>query len=175
MSASPATSSSSASTSPATGATQGQVEPLVLTPEQVRESFPAVMGFLQSYFSCQALRAVVSLQVPDAIGSGCCTVDDLVGRIDDTAAASRDGGGGGGDTKRADPTIRTEALYRCLRLLAARGFFEESAHPEDGSAMYRLTPMGALLQTNVMVGDGPTATAVQRPPSSRRWRAGCST
>jgi hypothetical protein len=159
MSAAPAT-SSSVSTSPATGATHGQVEPPVLTPEQMRESFPAVMGFLQSYFSCQALHAVVRLQVPDAIGSGCCTVDDIVGRIDDLAA-SRDGGG---CTASADTTIRTEALYRCLRLLAARGFFEESANAEDGSAMYRLTPMGALLQTNVVVGgDGDGATANKQP------------
>ena len=124
------------------------MEPLILTPEQTKQSLPAVFGFLTSYFPCQALVTIVRLKVPDAIGSGCITVDDIVRRIDGMESASPINNGSG--------AIRKEALYRCLRLLASCGFFEESASPEDGSAMYRLTPMGALLQTNVP-GDGPIA------------------
>jgi ubiquinone/menaquinone biosynthesis C-methylase UbiE len=124
------------------------VEPLLLTPEQTVQSLPVVFGFLTSYFPCQALLTIVRLKVPDAIGSGCCTVDDIVRRIVDMEAASTSNNG--------TDKIRKEALHRCLRLLATCGFFEESASPEDGSAMYRLTPMGALLQTNVS-SDGKIA------------------
>jgi SAM-dependent methyltransferase len=115
------------------------VEPLVLTADQSAESFPAVMGFLQSYMPCQALYTIVRLKVPDAIGSGCCTVDDVVRRIGQMGGIVDNPG-----------KIRKDALHRCLRLLSVNGFFEESARPEDGSPMYRLTPMGALLQTNVV-------------------------
>jgi O-methyltransferase domain len=124
------------------------------TPDQTRESFPAVMDFLTSYFPCQALYAVVRLKVLDAIGSGCCTVQDIVRRVAEI--------GGGGGSINAEK-IRPEALYRCLRLLATCGFFEESASPEDGSAMYRLTPMGALLQTNVSVATDDGADEKHQP------------
>jgi ubiquinone/menaquinone biosynthesis C-methylase UbiE len=123
------------------------VEPLLLTQEQVRQSFPAVLTFLFSYFPCQALHAVVRLKVPDAIGSGCFTVEDIVRRVVEMEGdASPDSTG----------KIRSDALYRCLRLLATCGFFEESVDPAGGSPMYRLTPMGALLQTKVS-GDGKVA------------------
>lgn len=123
-------------------------EPLLLTPDQIRQSFPAVMNVLFSYFPCQALHAVVRLKVPDAIGSGCRTVEDIVRRIKEMEADEA--------TTNGEGNIRTEALYRCLRLLATRGFFEESVDPEGGSPMYRLTPMGALLQTRAS-GDGKVA------------------
>jgi ubiquinone/menaquinone biosynthesis C-methylase UbiE len=141
--------------SPASSSTapSGSAEPLVLTPDQTLESLPAVMGFLHAYLPCQVLYTVVRLKVPDAIGSRCLTVKEIVGRIAELGGGG--GGGGGGDGSINAEKIRPEALYRCLRLLAANGFFEELATPddEDGWAMYRLTPMGALLQTNVSGGD----------------------
>jgi hypothetical protein len=149
--------------SPTTSSTtpSGTVEPLVLTPDQTRESFPAVMGFLHAYFPGQALYTVVRLKVPDAIGSGCFTVDEIVRRVAEV----------GGGSINADE-IRPEALYRCLRLLAANGFFEESESPEDGSAMYRLTPMGALLQTNVMLAGGGKQPSLG-VASFTTWRRPC--
>jgi SAM-dependent methyltransferase len=107
------------------------VEPLLLSPEQVRENSPAFIGALISHFKSQALYTVAKLKVADAIGSGCASIEEIADKV-------------GGN-------VRKEALYRCVRLLAACGFFEELAGGSDGSAraMYRLTPLGALLQTRV--------------------------
>jgi hypothetical protein len=141
-------------------AVNGAAEPLLLSPEQVREQFQAFVGAATAHFQSQALYAVARLGVADAIGSGRCTIDAIAERIGARA-------------------IRKDALHRCMRLLAAQGFFEEEEAAASGpgsawgEATYRLTPLGALLQTSVSAEMQPSLSCMVlhllEPPMWKAW------
>jgi len=99
--------------------------PKILTPEEIGNAIPSVLGIGQLYFAAQCLNAVVQLAVPDAIGDETLTASEICHRV-------------GGQANE-------DALKRCLRLLALKGLFEEK--DKDGDYAFALTAVGALLQT----------------------------
>jgi SAM-dependent methyltransferase len=138
------------------GSAAAAVEPLLLSPEQVRENLPAFMDTVTGHFKSQALYTIAKLKIADAIGSGCVSIDTI--------------------TERIETKVRKEALYRCIRLLSTCGFFEEVAGDGFGGpvAMYRLTPMGALLQTRVAPEQKQLSVACialhnMEPPMWKAW------
>lgn len=100
--------------------------PKVLSPEQIPGAIPAILGIGQAHFTSQCIYAVVKLGVPDIIGDGKMSVEQLGTQLPET--------------------LNKEYLQRSLRMLTQAGIFEESAGP-DGEHLFSLTDAGALLQT----------------------------
>lgn len=100
--------------------------PFVLKPEEIGENIPKILGLGTAYFAGQCLNTVIKMGVPDALGDEKLTVASLAAKLE------------------GQPN--EEVLFRCMRLLAVQGIFDETAGP-DGEFVFGLTPMGALLQT----------------------------
>jgi hypothetical protein len=89
---------------------QGIYSPFKLSPEEMKESVPAMLGVLNEYFNGQALYTVARLGCADIIGSRTMSAAEIVNEI---------------DASNADKSlVRKEALHRCLRFLTVRGFFK---------------------------------------------------
>ena len=105
----------------------------VLSADEAAASIEPLLKLASEHFASLALSAAVKLKLPDLIGDGTVTAAEL-------AESLR----GRGD---AD-VVNEDALERTMRLLCASGVLDQCAEaPAGRGALYRLTPVGALLQT----------------------------
>ncbi len=111
--------------------------PAALAPKQLGQLF----GLITGYHVSQALRAVVTLGIPDRLAHGPRTSDDLARETETHAGA----------------------LYRVLRFLTGAGLFEEVAPRTFG-----LTALGAGLRSDVP-GTLHTTTLMLLDPAN--WQA----
>jgi len=100
--------------------------PKVLSPEQIPGAIPAILGIGQAHFTSQCIYSIVKLGVPDIIGDGKLSVQQIGAQLPEA--------------------VNKDHLQRTLRLLSLHGIFEESAGP-DGECLFSLSLAGALLQT----------------------------
>lgn len=122
--------------------------PLLLEPSQITSGMADVLTLGQAHFAANCLYAVVKLGVPDVIGDGRLTAPEIVAKLPGRP--------------------NEEVLLRCLRLLALKGIFLESASP-SGECAFSLTAGGALLQTGL---EQPSmACAVQHWLEKPTWSA----
>ena len=104
----------------------------VLSADEAAASIEPLLKLASEHFASLALSAAVKLKLPDLIGDGTVTAAEL--------AESLRG--------RGDADVNEDALERTMRLLCASGVLDQCAEaPEGRGALYRLTPVGALLQT----------------------------
>ena len=104
----------------------------VLSADEVAASIDPLLRLASEHFASLALSAAVKLKLPDLIGDGTVTAADLAESLCSSGHADVNG----------------DALERTMRLLCASGVLEHCAEaPEGRGALYRLTPVGALLQT----------------------------
>ena len=104
----------------------------VLSADEVAAAIDPLLRLASDHFASLALSAAVKLKLPDLIGDGTVTAADL-------AESLRSSG-------HAD--VNEDALERTMRLLCASGVLDHCAEaPEGRGALYRLTAVGALLQT----------------------------
>ena len=111
------------------------IEKAVIEPGNVSDAFPKMRALMQGHWISQCIHAVVMLGVPDVIGEGKCSVDNIAKQLIDKF-----------------PNLNKECLGRSLSLLSNVGVFEESSIIEsDGEriAEYALTDCSKLLQTGV--------------------------
>jgi hypothetical protein len=110
-----------------------------LSPQELQQTVPNFLGMCNAFFSSQALYTVTRLGVADLIGSGSLSVAEIVAGVKEH---DRNSG------KQCYQNLNEDSLFRVMRLLSGTGIFTQTAGP-NGEARYSLTPMGALLQTNV--------------------------
>ena len=104
----------------------------VLSADEAAASIEPLLKLASEHFASLALSAAVKLKLPDLIGDGTVTAAEL--------AESLRG--------RSDADVNEDALERTMRLLCASGVLDQCAEAPGGrGALYRLSPVGALLQT----------------------------
>jgi len=107
-------------------AKSSDAEPMLLSGDQLPLAIPTILAIGQAHFTSQCIYTIVKLGIPDIIGNGKRTVEEMSGHLSET--------------------VNKDYLQRCMRLLSLAGIFEEFGGP-DGEFMFGLTPAGALLQT----------------------------
>jgi hypothetical protein len=101
--------------------------PKILSGPEIGEAMPKILGAGQAHFAAQPIYLVVHLGVPNAIGAGCMTVDDIAAKVG---------------------PVDKDTLLRAMRYLCCvPGLFVETSR--SGNCQFSLTNMGALLQTDV--------------------------
>jgi caffeic acid 3-O-methyltransferase len=101
-------------------------QPKVLSPDQIPAALPKILEIGRSHFVSQCLHSTCTLGVPDVIGNGKLSVEQIAAGL--------------------PRKVNKEFLARAMRMLALSGIYEETAGP-DGKCIYSLTANGALLQT----------------------------
>lgn len=121
----------------------------VLSADEVAASIDPLLRLASEHFASLALSAAVKLKLPDLIGDGTVTAADLAESLRSSGHADVNG----------------DALERTMRLLCASGVLEHYAEAPDGrGALYRLTAVGALLQTGDSdSGAGAGAAGADQP------------
>jgi caffeic acid 3-O-methyltransferase len=101
-------------------------QPKVLNPEHLPMAIPAVLEIGRAHFVSQCLYSTCMLGVPDIIGNGKLSVEQIHSQL--------------------PARVNKEFLWRTMRLMSLEGIYDESAGL-DGECIYSLTTAGALLQT----------------------------
>ena len=101
-------------------------EKALLSAEELEAALPAVLGLGSAHFFSQCLYTVVTLGVPDVIGAGTLSFQEIV--------------------RSLGCSVNEDLLLRQMRAVSSKGVLVESAG-ENGEFMYSLSPVGKLLQT----------------------------